>query len=228
MTQEQRREAILTAARTCFAKQGFAATTTKSLAQAASISEGLLFKHFPSKAALYSEILDEECRSAPALQHLVNLPPSADALFQMVTQIVRHHQELLGDPASENAERFRLTIISLLDGSEFTRLIDEKISRVFGKAFSDALLAARACGDAYRSDTDPMEIFWFAQNSISMRTLRLLHEETGMDYQNMVLWDRYQVEFILRGIGLKDSVIASLMGERDTAKALLPATTESA
>jgi len=65
MTSDLRRQLILSAAKRCFARNGFAGTTTKSVAAAAAISEGLLFKHFPSKAALYAEILAEECEADP-------------------------------------------------------------------------------------------------------------------------------------------------------------------
>ena len=66
MTSDLRRQLILGAAKRCFARHGFAGTTTKSVAAAAAISEGLLFKHFPSKSALYAEILAEECEADPA------------------------------------------------------------------------------------------------------------------------------------------------------------------
>ena len=59
MTSDLRRQLILSAAKRCFARNGFAGTTTKSVAAAAAISVGLLFKHFPSKAALYAEIFAE-------------------------------------------------------------------------------------------------------------------------------------------------------------------------
>ena len=71
MTSDFRRQLILGAAKRCFARNGFAGTTTRSVASAAAISEALLFKHFPSKAALYAEILAEECEADPALAHLL-------------------------------------------------------------------------------------------------------------------------------------------------------------
>src|SRR6184192_4523064 len=71
MTSDLRRQLILGAAKRCFARNGFAGTTTKSVAAAAAISEGLLFKHFPSKAALYAEILAEECEADPDFAHLL-------------------------------------------------------------------------------------------------------------------------------------------------------------
>ena len=48
MTSDLRRQLILSAAKRCFARHGFAGTTTRSVAAAAAISEALLFKHFPS------------------------------------------------------------------------------------------------------------------------------------------------------------------------------------
>ena len=71
MTSDLRRQLILSAAKRCFARNGFAGTTTKSVAAAAAISEGLLFNHFPSKAALYAEILAEECEADPDFAHLL-------------------------------------------------------------------------------------------------------------------------------------------------------------
>ena len=58
---EERRKAIIDAALPLFARKGFAATTTKDLARAAGVSEPLLYRHFPSKEALYMEIQNFTC-----------------------------------------------------------------------------------------------------------------------------------------------------------------------
>ena len=94
MTGDLRRQLILGAARRCFARNGFAGTTTKSVAAAAAISEALLFKHFPSKAALYAEILAEECEADPDLLHLLGQEPSDAELTP------------LGATPTASAERF--------------------------------------------------------------------------------------------------------------------------
>ena len=44
---EERRAAIIKAVRQVFAEKGFDGTTTRELADAAGVSEALLFKHFP-------------------------------------------------------------------------------------------------------------------------------------------------------------------------------------
>src|ERR1700712_2972013 len=120
MTSDLRRQLILSAAKRCFARNGFAGTTTKSVAAAASISEGLLFKHFPSKAALYAEILAEECEADPDLAHLLGLPPSTGTLVVLVRGMVRHFVQISDGPdQEEEAQRIRLMATSHLDDGEF-------------------------------------------------------------------------------------------------------------
>ena len=54
LSSEERKAAILRAVRRVFAEKGFDGTTTRALADAAGVSEALLFKHFPNKEALFS------------------------------------------------------------------------------------------------------------------------------------------------------------------------------
>jgi AcrR family transcriptional regulator len=55
-SEAQTRDRILNAARRLFAAQGFDGTTTRDLAQAASVAEGTLFRHFPNKKAILVEV----------------------------------------------------------------------------------------------------------------------------------------------------------------------------
>src|ERR1700758_3819544 len=115
MTSDLRRQVILGAAKRCFARHGFAGTTTKSVAAAASISEALLFKHFPSKAALYAEILTEECEADPELAHLLGQEPSTSALVELIRGMVRHFLQVSDGPDEEEEQRMRLMATSHLD-----------------------------------------------------------------------------------------------------------------
>jgi AcrR family transcriptional regulator len=51
------RQLLLDAARALFAQQDYRSTTTREIAQAAGVTEHLLFRHFGSKAALFREAL---------------------------------------------------------------------------------------------------------------------------------------------------------------------------
>src|SRR3954452_22443717 len=101
MTGDLRRQLILEAAKRCFARYGYAGTTTKSIAVAASISEGLLFKHFPTKAALYAEILAEACEADPVLHQLLELKPSTSTLVIFIREMVAHFMRATEAPDEE-------------------------------------------------------------------------------------------------------------------------------
>src|SRR4029079_19519269 len=105
---DERRKAIVRAAVPLFARKGFASTTTRELAEAAGISEALLFRHFPSKQLLYREILLIGCAGDPALEQLASLQPSTATLVFMVRFMVRRF--LLGSDIerSEIESRLRL------------------------------------------------------------------------------------------------------------------------
>ena len=55
----ERRSQILGAARKLFWKNGFARTTMPAIAEEAELAPGTLYLYFPSKQALYAELLDE-------------------------------------------------------------------------------------------------------------------------------------------------------------------------
>lgn len=57
MTEKQ--EKIVQAALQLFAKEGYHATSTSKVAKLASVSEGLIFRHFGNKEGLLQAILDE-------------------------------------------------------------------------------------------------------------------------------------------------------------------------
>jgi AcrR family transcriptional regulator len=209
MTSDLRRQLILSAAKRCFARHGFAGTTTKSVAAAASISEGLLFKHFPSKSALYAEILSEECEADPALHRLLGLPPSTETLVTLIRGMVHHFSELSDAPDQQEAQRLRLMMTSHLDDGEFARLIYEKIGNLIGTMFTASLERAVAAGDAARIGREPMNLFWFAHHTVLMTALARLPAVPCLSYGNPAELERQVCEFILRGIGLNDTVIAS-------------------
>jgi AcrR family transcriptional regulator len=55
----QTRAAILDAAQVCFAQNGFDATGVAEICQQADLSKGAFYHHFPSKQAVYLELLNQ-------------------------------------------------------------------------------------------------------------------------------------------------------------------------
>jgi len=228
MTGDLRRQLILAAAKRCFARHGFAGTTTKSVAAAASISEGLLFKHFPTKLALYAEILAEACEADPALHRLLELEPSTETLVVLIREMVRHFQHLSDAPDQQEAQRLRLMITSHLDDGEFARLLYEKIGDLIGPVFTGSLERAVAAGDASRIGREPLNLFWFAHHTVLMAALARLPSVPCLSYGNAVDLERQVCEFILRGIGLNEAVIASHLDRDLSPDPGQPVTAESA
>ncbi|HLY46567.1 MAG TPA: helix-turn-helix domain-containing protein, partial [Stellaceae bacterium] len=125
---DERRKAIVRAAVPLFARRGFAGTTTRELAEAAGISEALLFRHFPSKELLYREILRLGCEGDPALEQLAAAPPSTRTLVRMVRFMVRRF--LLAEEADrgEFDSRLRLALHSFLEDGDFARQLFETLA----------------------------------------------------------------------------------------------------
>jgi AcrR family transcriptional regulator len=209
MTSDLRRELILSAAKRCFARYGFAGTTTKSVAAAASISEGLLFKHFPTKSALYEEILAEACEADPALHSLLALPPSTDALVVLVRGMVRHFIDVAERPEHQEAQQLRLLVSSQLDDGEFARLLYGKVADLIGPMFVNSLNRAIESGDARKVGPSPLNLFWFAHHTVLMSVLAQMPAQPCLTYGGRPAYERQICEFILRGIGLNDPAIAA-------------------
>jgi TetR/AcrR family transcriptional regulator, transcriptional repressor of aconitase len=228
MTSDLRRQLILGAAKRCFARHGFAGTTTKSVAAAASISEGLLFKHFPTKSALYAEILAEECAADPELHRLLELEPSTETLVRLIREMVQHFREVQDTPDQEEAQRLRLMLASHLDDGEFARLIYDKISGLIGPIFDASLKRAIEAGDAKRVGREPMNLFWFAHHTVLMVAATRLPAVPCLPYGVGVDVERQLCEFILRGVGLNEAAITQYLDRELARDSGQPAIAESA
>lgn len=218
---DERRKAIVAAAVPLFARKGFAGTTTRELAEAAGISEALLFRHFPSKQQLYREILRLGCEGDPALEQLAMLQPSTATLVCMVRFMVRRY--LLGDEAdrAELDSRLRLVLHSFLEDGVFARELYETISDRVIPLFAASLEAATAAGDIAPRNEPAANRFWFAQHVAAMMAYATLPGQSCMPYEGTI--DQLVEEastFILRGIGMSDAAIAA--GVAQAVQAALP------
>ncbi|MFO1056228.1 MAG: helix-turn-helix domain-containing protein [Dongiaceae bacterium] len=210
---EERRRAIVEAAMPLFARRGFARTTTKEIAEAAGVSEALLFKHFATKAALYGEILSQGCRRGidPALAALQAAEPSTATLVRMVEVMVR--LMVLGLPEDEEREiRHRLMVTSLLEDGEFARIVLENVFGWVYPTFAACLRAAAAAGDLATGPGAPENKFWFGHHVAAFLAYARLPGRETVPYAGpleAVVADA--VRFVLRGIGLTERAIATHM-----------------
>src|SRR5215470_15744222 len=104
LSSEERRAAIIKAVRRAFAEKGFHGITTRELADAAGVSEALLFKHFPTKEALFTAMQFSCCKEEhhSRIERLKALEPSASTLVLMVHFLV---VKLIGGCAARDEEQ---------------------------------------------------------------------------------------------------------------------------
>lgn len=116
-----RKQAILAASMDVFANKGFSAATSKDLAAAAGVSEALLYKHFPTKEAMYNELISFlGSRKDESLAKMMSMEPSGEAFITSLTFLGRII--LLGTPDRPNDGRVdRLMAQSMLGDGAFVR-----------------------------------------------------------------------------------------------------------
>jgi len=130
MSAEERKLQILRVAVSLFSRHGFVGTTTKEIAQAAGVSEAMVFRHFATKQELYNAILDHKACSGDSMnpeQMVAEALKQKDdrAVFeQLALGALNHHES---DPEFQ-----RLLLHSALEGHELAEMFFEKfILRVY-------------------------------------------------------------------------------------------------
>ena len=113
----ERREQIVVAAMRCFAERGFEGTTTRMLARAAGVSEGLIFRHFPTKRSLYRAIIARRI-SEPA----TGLMPAEAAARNDDRAVLSSIASTLVARVSKDPSFMRLMFYSALEGAPLSRM----------------------------------------------------------------------------------------------------------
>lgn len=212
---EKRRATIIEAALPLFASKGFAGVLTKELAQAAGISEALLYKHFPSKQAIYEGILALGRKEA-GRDHgrWLDSPPSTQALIQQVHgRVSRFFPSHATRKRSTKQTRFenlvRLLLHSLTEDGELARLVFNTEGAGDGmKSFKACYQAAVRAGDLVGGRVNVRNAFWFIHHvSLCMVASHLAGEPVLPYAGNHKGIVREAVIFVLRGMGLKEQII---------------------
>lgn len=149
----QRQASLINAAASLFAANGFTGTTTKRIANAAGVSEALLFKYFPTKHALYTAILEEKAQYS-GLREAVEEAAKQQDDVRLFTVLASYRIRKGADPTL-----FRLLLFSALEGHKMSDMFFQQQYRDFHDLLAsyicrriedgafrrvDPLLAARA------------------------------------------------------------------------------------
>jgi len=150
MSAEDRRLQILRVAVGLFSQKGFGGTTTKEIAQAAGVSEAMVFRHFATKQELYSAILDHKACSGDSMnpeQMVAEALKQKDdrAVFEQLALGALDHHEC--DPEFQ-----RLLLHSALEGHELAEMFFEKFVRRVYELLADYVAERQRDGAIIRID----------------------------------------------------------------------------
>jgi AcrR family transcriptional regulator len=210
-TGAERREEIFATSLELFAQRGLHGVTTKMIADAAGMSEALLYRYFASKEELYTQ-LQTWCitgRTADASERLAQLEPNTSTLVLAVYFLVGQIIKPIENPR-RNAAGTRLILSSLIDDGGFARgFLGAQFSRYVPK-LAEALEAAHRAGDLVDRPEHPALRIWCAHHLALVLSAFRLPAQPVIDYG--VADDQTVIEettrFALRGLGLTHAAIS--------------------
>lgn len=203
----ERKALILEAARVVFSRSGYEAAKTLDIARTANVSEALVYRHYPSKLALYRAVLRQSIREQDDNYRLMNLasPDTAGIVGTLKTYFTfvtgPEHEVIQG--------RFRLLLASLAGDGTYAALIYRRAQRMMGQSIELALENARAAGDLHGTQLVTGNTSMFIEHIGTMMSAicwqrhgSLPYTSSGEDLVRQAVW------FCCRGIGFTDEAIA--------------------
>lgn len=202
MSAEERKLQLLRVAVSLFSQKGFGGTTTREIAQAAGVSEAMVFRHFATKQELYSAILDHKACSGDSMN-----PESmvAEALKQKNDRAV-FEQLAFGalDHHESDPEFQRLLLHAALEGHELAEMFFEKFIRRVYELLGDYIAERQRDGAMVKVDPAivirsfiGMIIHHSLNNNLwdpNRRLLKISNQDAAKHF----------TEILLHGISVKD------------------------
>ncbi len=211
LSSDERRLAIMSVAVPLFATKGFDALTTKEIADAAGVSEALLYRHFDSKQALFLAVQDTCVAEAAAeARRLETLPDNTSTLVLAIYVLCAKIQNCLHAAKSEHNEVPRLLMRSLLGDGEFARGFLAETSAAWVVKIEKCVKAAIAAGDLDDTFEAACLGAWFAHHlsaAINFYALPGRGKVVPYPIDEDDIFDK-SVMFCLRGMGLTADAIA--------------------
>jgi AcrR family transcriptional regulator len=207
---EERKVSIVESARPLFAAKGFSGTSVRQIARAANVSEALLYKHFPSKHALYKEVqIYPEKIQLLLMDGLEKFEPGTEKLVLIV--FLAFHQIIFEVPGHEEEQKIheRLLFQSFLEDGSYARKVFKVLQKAnLRKILLESLKVAEQSGHLLDIPISRGNRLWFSHHLAMALNLCHLKGESVFEYQESVeTLVEQAVFFALRGIGLTDAAM---------------------
>jgi AcrR family transcriptional regulator len=215
---DRRRSLILKAAAAVFADHGFKGATTKQIAEAAGVSEALLYQHFPSKRALHAAVLRRAIADQDTVHELLgHVHPSSAGLVRMLSEYLGYC--LFADRASVMAQGHRFLLTSLAGNGDYARLVYRRALRLNLKGHTAAIEAARAAGDTRDRVLDVRNSLWLMEHVGSgLLSMQLAGIAPAIYQGDKMELLKQAVFFVARGLGMSDEAIERYYVPPDASK----------
>lgn len=167
---EERRTELLRAAVVVFARSNYRAARVSNIAAEAGVSEPLLYRHFPSKKALFCELLDRIGRRIVEIWHdeIADAPDAIEALRRAGRAYVRN--------LVEHPEEARLQFQALAESADGDIAAVLRANHERYVAFFTSLIERGVAEGVVRADVDIHTTAWILNGMGVAFTVRDLLE----------------------------------------------------
>lgn len=208
----ERRSLILAAARRVFSQYGYEGAKTLQIAREARVSEALVYRHFPSKLALYRAVMRQVFNEQDSNFQILGLQEASAA--GLVRTLKNYFMTVVAEPEGDIQQRFRMMLASLSGDGNYASLLYRRSQRLNTKAVSEAHRAAREAGDMVGRPLSIPNTAMFVEHVGTMISAILAldpasrpYDSDGEDLAIDAVW------FCCRGIGLTDDAIARYIND---------------
>ena len=195
MAGDERRRQILQVAMRLFSERGFRGTTTKEIANAAGVSEAIIFRHYANKDELYSAILDHKAcdrRFQNPFEELAEKVAAKDdfgVFYTMALNAIEHH--------AEDRDFLRLMLHSALEEHDLARtFVESFITEIYD--FLGAYISQRQKDGVFREINPRIAvrsfIGMFVHHSLNnilwdkeQKLLKVSNEEAAREFATILL-----------------------------------------
>jgi AcrR family transcriptional regulator len=191
----ERRESVLAAARRVFADKGYHTASITDILDAADIARGTFYLYFPSKRAIFDELLDNFFDHLRENVRPIVVDGSAPPPLEQMRKMVRHVLEDL----VQNGD---LTGILLHEAMGIDQEFDEKVRDFYGRILGllqGALTMGKNIG-LVRSDLDPVTNSYCILGSVKELVSHLVAEAEAGRAPDLERITNEVVNFNLSGV----------------------------
>ncbi len=194
----ERKAVILAVAKVLFSDKGYHGVSVDEIARRVGVSPAILYRHFPSKEALYEEVLNQiACKRESYVEAVVQSDGSFSELLRMITR--RYVESVSRDP-----DYLRMELQSALEGNEATRQFFENRWRPFTDYIEVTIRELQPTGAVQHTDGRIAALMFQGMLREALYAKCIFQTPRYQELELNELTD-YLVTLFFRAIGYKES-----------------------